>query len=47
MGRANGGSSSTSEIAAWVAENFTATTVDGVTVYDLTAPTSSSATSRA
>jgi 4-amino-4-deoxy-L-arabinose transferase-like glycosyltransferase len=44
MGRANGGSSSTSEIAAWVAENYTATTVDGVTVYDLTAPTSSSTT---
>ncbi|MEU7575212.1 glycosyltransferase family 39 protein [Micromonospora sp. NPDC049240] len=33
--RANGGSSASTEIAAWVAENFTATTVDGVTVYDL------------
>jgi 4-amino-4-deoxy-L-arabinose transferase-like glycosyltransferase len=48
MGRANGGSSATSEIAAWVAENFTATTVGGVTVYDLTVPaagaTASSAT---
>ncbi|PZG17330.1 glycosyl transferase [Micromonospora craterilacus] len=31
----NGGSSASSEIAAWVAENFTAQTVDGVTVYDL------------
>ena len=34
--RANGGSSASQEIAAWVAENFTAQTVDGVTVYDLT-----------
>lgn len=31
-----GGSDAASEIAAWVEENFTATTVDGVTVYDLT-----------
>jgi 4-amino-4-deoxy-L-arabinose transferase-like glycosyltransferase len=31
-----GGSSASSEIAAWVAANFTATTVDGVTLYDLT-----------
>ena len=44
MGRANGGSSATSEIAAWVADNFTATTVGGVTVYDLTAPTTGAAT---
>ncbi|MEU8191983.1 glycosyl transferase, partial [Micromonospora carbonacea] len=34
--RANGGSSASQEIAAWVAETFEATTVDGVTVYDLT-----------
>ncbi|WP_319460941.1 glycosyltransferase family 39 protein [Micromonospora sp. RTP1Z1] len=34
--RANGGSSASEEIASWVAENFTAKTVDGVTVYDLT-----------
>jgi hypothetical protein len=34
--RANGGSQAGSEIAAWVAANFTATTVGGVTVYDLT-----------
>jgi 4-amino-4-deoxy-L-arabinose transferase-like glycosyltransferase len=36
----NGGSSATSEIAAWVAASFTAQTVDGQTVYDLTAPAS-------
>lgn len=35
IGRSNGGSSTSSEIAAWVASNFTATTVGGVTVYDL------------
>jgi hypothetical protein len=34
--RANGGSSAAQEIASWVTENFTAKTVDGVTVYDLT-----------
>ncbi|MEU4371705.1 ArnT family glycosyltransferase [Micromonospora chersina] len=33
--RANGGSNASAEIATWVAENFTARTVDGVTVYDL------------
>jgi 4-amino-4-deoxy-L-arabinose transferase-like glycosyltransferase len=31
-----GGSSDSSEIATWVAASFTATTVDGVTIYDLT-----------
>jgi hypothetical protein len=31
----NGGSRSAQEIAAWVAANFTATIVDGATVYDL------------
>ncbi|MFF5216861.1 ArnT family glycosyltransferase [Micromonospora sp. NPDC000442] len=31
----NAGSSASSEIAAWVAENFPAQTVDGVTLYDL------------
>ena len=36
VGRANGGSSTSSEIATWVEQNFTAKTVDGVTVYDLT-----------
>ena len=38
FGAANGGSSATSAIASWVAATFTAQTVDGVTVYDLTAP---------
>ena len=38
-GMQNGGSSASSEIAAWVAASFTAQTVDGVTVYDLTAGT--------
>jgi hypothetical protein len=33
--RSNGGSNASSEIASWVAANYTATTVGGVTVYDL------------
>ncbi|MFU8876085.1 ArnT family glycosyltransferase [Micromonospora sp. SL4-19] len=33
--RANGGSNASQEIATWVAEHFTAKTVDGVTLYDL------------
>ncbi|MGV9213090.1 ArnT family glycosyltransferase [Micromonospora sp. RB23] len=33
--RANGGSSASQEISTWVAETFTAQTVDGVTLYDL------------
>ncbi|ALG83635.1 ArnT family glycosyltransferase [Gordonia phthalatica] len=33
-----GGSKSSSEIRSWVEANFTSTTVDGVTLYDLTAP---------
>jgi hypothetical protein len=37
-----GGAQSASEIADWVAASFTATTVDSVTLYDLTAPTSAS-----
>ncbi|HET7902798.1 MAG TPA: glycosyltransferase family 39 protein [Candidatus Nanopelagicales bacterium] len=41
FGGSNGGSSATSEISQWVSESFTAQTVDGVTVYDLTAPVSS------
>jgi 4-amino-4-deoxy-L-arabinose transferase-like glycosyltransferase len=37
VGRGSAGTSSTaSQIAAWVQQNFTATTVGGVTVYDLT-----------
>ncbi|MCA0330929.1 MAG: glycosyltransferase family 39 protein [Actinobacteria bacterium] len=38
-----GGSSATSEIASWVEQSFASTTVDGVTVYDLTAPLSGGA----
>ncbi|MDX6355030.1 MAG: hypothetical protein QOF98_1933, partial [Streptomyces sp.] len=41
-GGAAGGTASTgSQISSWVESHFTAKTVDGVTVYDLTAPTSS------
>ena len=32
---ANGGSQAAQEIAAWVAEHYTATTIGGVTMYDL------------
>ena len=35
-GRQNGGSAAAGEIAAWVADTYTATTVGGTTVYDLT-----------
>jgi len=35
-GQSTGGSSASSEISSWVRSHFTATTVDGVTVYDLT-----------
>lgn len=35
-GNQMGGSDAASEIASWVAENFEAQTVDGVTIYDLT-----------
>jgi hypothetical protein len=34
-----GGSGTAQQIATWVAEHFTATTVGGVTIYDLTAST--------
>ncbi len=40
VGRSNGGSDASSQIEQWVEETFTATTVDGVTLYDLTRPTS-------
>jgi hypothetical protein len=40
-GGQNGGSSSSSDIATWVAQTFPARTVDGVTVYDLTATAAS------
>ncbi len=36
FGQSSGGSSASSEIAAWVSSTFTAQTVDGVTIYDLT-----------
>jgi 4-amino-4-deoxy-L-arabinose transferase-like glycosyltransferase len=36
-GRSMGGSDAARQISAWVAENFTATSVGGATVYDLTA----------
>lgn len=35
-GSQNGGSSASSQIASWVSSTFKATTVDGVTLYDLT-----------
>ncbi|PPF76799.1 glycosyl transferase [Subtercola sp. Z020] len=38
VGTPNGGSSVSSEIAAWVEATFTPTTVDGTTLYDLTTP---------
>lgn len=34
-GQQNGGSQAASQISQWVAQNFTAKTVDGVTLYDL------------
>jgi 4-amino-4-deoxy-L-arabinose transferase-like glycosyltransferase len=37
--RSNGGSATSSEISTWVQAHFTATTVGGATVYDLTQPT--------
>ena len=36
--RSAGGSNASSEIASWVASNFTAQTFGGVTMYDLTQP---------
>ncbi|MFI0445958.1 glycosyltransferase family 39 protein [Actinomadura sp. 6N118] len=36
MGRSSGGSDSAQQISTWVTANFTATTVGGVTIYDLT-----------
>jgi hypothetical protein len=38
-GGPGGGAGSSSEITNWVTSNFTATSVGGQTVYDLTAPT--------
>lgn len=45
FGQSMGGSDASSEIASWVEENFTATTVDGVTVYDLSGGTTSGSAS--
>ena len=39
-GTQSGGSDASGEIATWVEANFTATTVDGVTLYDLSGATS-------
>ncbi|MGH2900508.1 MAG: glycosyl transferase, partial [Solirubrobacteraceae bacterium] len=36
VGQSNGGSSASSAIASWVAANYSATTVGGTTLYDLT-----------
>jgi 4-amino-4-deoxy-L-arabinose transferase-like glycosyltransferase len=36
LGASNGGSNVSSQIASWVAAHYTAKTVDGVTLYDLT-----------
>ncbi len=36
-GAGNGGSQAAAAIVTWVQQNFTAKTVDGVTLYDLTA----------
>jgi 4-amino-4-deoxy-L-arabinose transferase-like glycosyltransferase len=41
FGRSMGGSDASGSIASWVEESFTATTVDGVTVYDLSTGASS------
>jgi hypothetical protein len=38
FGSGLGGSDDASDIAEWVASSFEATTVDGVTLYDLTQP---------
>lgn len=45
FGPSNGGSNSSGEISTWVSQHFTSTTVDGVVLYDLTAPISDSGTS--
>jgi hypothetical protein len=36
VGASNGGSNVSSQIASWVAAHYTAKTLDGVTIYDLT-----------
>jgi hypothetical protein len=47
MGRSMGGSDAAGEIAAWVAETFTATRVGRATVYDLTTTPGASPTAAA
>jgi hypothetical protein len=37
FGGGSSGTTTASQIASWVSTHFTATTVDGVTLYDLTA----------
>jgi 4-amino-4-deoxy-L-arabinose transferase-like glycosyltransferase len=46
-GFGGGGSNTASQITSWVESNFSSTTVGGVTVYDLTQPSSGSATGSA
>jgi hypothetical protein len=43
FGRSMGGSGASSAIASWVEDTFASTTVDGVTLYDLTQPASGAA----
>lgn len=43
FGTSMGGSNASSQIAAWVAQTFTSTTVGGATVYDLSSASTSSA----
>jgi 4-amino-4-deoxy-L-arabinose transferase-like glycosyltransferase len=42
LGAGNGGSNDSSAISTWVESHYTATTVGGVTLYDLTKPTATS-----
>ncbi len=44
FGNQLGGSDAASDIATWVSETFTATTIDGVTLYDLTGSSSTTST---
>ena len=44
-GNQDGGSRAASQIASWVAANYTSVTIGGSTYYDLTQPLSSGATS--
>ncbi|MCK9895644.1 glycosyltransferase family 39 protein [Frankia sp. AgB32] len=44
FGQANGGSNDSGSIASWIEANFTAKTVGGVTLYDLTAPKAAAST---